>query len=82
MKSKTYSCPLCKGKVTEKKIKLDLWVEGKLIVIEDVPADVCNLCGEEAVSPDISKKIDRLILGQPKSQTVVPVFSLRDSLAI
>lgn len=78
MREKGYKCPLCHGRVTPKKVKLDLWVKGKLIVIEDVPADVCDLCGEEAFTPQISKKIDQLIrkAKKPKTQTVVPVFSL------
>lgn len=77
MKAKSYKCPLCGGKVVEKRIKLDLWIKGKLIVIEGVPADVCDLCGEQAFSPATSKKIDRLLkrAGKPKAEAVVPIFS-------
>ena len=77
MSKRYYKCPLCGGKVVSKKVKLDLWTKGKLIVIEDVPADVCDLCGEEAFSPQTSKKIDYLIRieKKPKSETVVPIFS-------
>lgn len=77
MKTKNYKCPICSGKIARRKVKLDLWTKGKLIVIEGVPADVCDLCGEEAFSPTTSKKIDRLIRREkkPKAETVVPIFS-------
>ena len=73
----SYKCPLCGGQVFQQEVKMDLWLGEKLIVIENVPADVCQLCGEEAFSPKISKKIEKMTqkLKKPKMKTLVPVFS-------
>ncbi len=77
MKVKSYKCPFCHGRVSREKVTLDLWIKGKLVVIEDVPADVCEICGEEAFAPQTSKKIDQLIKREkkPRAQTLVPIFS-------
>ncbi|MCS4542070.1 MAG: YgiT-type zinc finger protein [Euryarchaeota archaeon] len=33
----------------------------KLVVIEDVPANVCENCGEKYFSAKVSKEIDKLL---------------------
>ncbi len=57
----------------------ELRVDGKLIVIEDVPAKVCENCGEKYFSAKVSKQIDVLLesTGEAKRTPEVPVFSLK-----
>ena len=66
MKKKTVSCnygecEICNTQMQEKLIKQDFWIQGKLIVIEDVPAGVCPKCGEKVVKADVGRWILRLI---------------------
>ena len=39
-------CYFCKGRVIEQKVKVDFRWGHKLKIIENVPADVCQQCGE------------------------------------
>lgn len=72
-------CAICEGAVKEEVIKVELWVEDKLVVIEDVPARVCESCGEKYFSARVSKQIDRLLESDVKAKRKleVPVFSLK-----
>ncbi len=55
MSKTTENCPICGGKLENRRVKLDLWVGDSLIVIENVPAEVCMVCGEEAYTPGTSQ---------------------------
>jgi YgiT-type zinc finger domain-containing protein len=70
-------CAICGGKLKEERVKVELWVKDELIVIEDVPAKVCEACGEKYFSAEVSKKIDELISTRPKvkKRLDVPVFT-------
>ncbi len=72
-------CAICGGIQKEEITKLELWVDGKLIVIEDVPAKVCENCGEKYFSAKVSKHIDALLesAGEAKRKLEVPVLSFK-----
>ena len=53
-------CYFCKGKVVEKKVKVDFRWGDELVVIEDVPAEVCQQCGEKYFSPEVYKEMENL----------------------
>ena len=55
-------CHVCRGHVHEKRIKLEFWIKGKLVVVEDVPVGVCVTCGEKTVRAPV--EADRSPLGQ------------------
>ncbi len=78
MPKTTVNCPVCGGQIKNQLVKLDLWVGNSLIVIEDVPAEVCTVCGEEAYTPEISQKVDELIHAKtaPKKEIITPIYSL------
>ena len=54
-------CEICNTPMKERLIKQDFWIQGKLIVVEDVPAGVCPKCGEKVVKADVGRWILRLI---------------------
>jgi YgiT-type zinc finger domain-containing protein len=43
-------CEICNTPMKERLVKQDFWIQGKLIVVEDVPAGVCPKCGEKVVT--------------------------------
>ena len=66
MKTKTKSydygeCEICDTSMQERRIKQDFWIQGKLIVVEDVPAGVCPQCGEKVVKADVGRRIAEII---------------------
>lgn len=64
MKSSKYEygeCEICDAQMEERLIKQDFWIDGKLLVVEDVPAGVCPRCREKIVKDDVGRWIANLI---------------------
>lgn len=60
---KTYDdCSLCGGEVLKKRVQKACWWGDRLIaIIEDVPAGVCQQCGERYYEAVVLKDIERLL---------------------
>lgn len=72
------TCYFCKGKIVKKKIEhLHRW-GSRIILLQDVPAEVCEQCGEVYFSPEVLEMMDQITLRQatPKATLAVPIFSL------
>jgi len=54
-------CDLCNGKLHEGKTEFVARVGDKVVVIKDVPAYICEECGEAYFTPEISRKIDKIM---------------------
>ena len=54
-------CEICDATLEEKYIQQDFWINGKLIVIEEIPAGVCTRCGEKVVKADVGERIAELL---------------------
>ncbi|RPJ10767.1 MAG: type II toxin-antitoxin system MqsA family antitoxin [Deltaproteobacteria bacterium] len=53
-------CYFCKGKVVQQQITVDYRWGDTLVVIKDVPAAVCQQCGEKYLSSDVYKELERM----------------------
>ena len=55
-------CPLCKGDMSPGKTILPFELNnGKVIVVLNVPARICDQCGEEYVDMDVTRKVEQLL---------------------
>ncbi len=52
------NCSICKGRILQEETEFIAHVENQVIVIKNVPAWVCDNCGEAYFSPNTSRKID------------------------
>jgi YgiT-type zinc finger domain-containing protein len=72
-------CDLCGGELKPGTTTLEFWRDESLIVIKDIPADVCNQCGEAYLSAHISEQLDHFMeeyeTYQPDRYLSVPEFS-------
>ena len=77
------SCPSCESTdVRSAYVRSAFWHDDRLVVIEDLPALVCNTCGEQFYDDGTVLLIDRMRAnGFPPEDAVrelrVPVFSCR-----
>jgi YgiT-type zinc finger domain-containing protein len=72
MKRQYSDCYFCGGEVKEQQITREIWWQGKLHLIEEVPVGVCQQCGQKLILPDVAKLIDRMLAGE-----VSPTISCR-----
>ncbi len=77
-------CDLCSGELAPGKTTLEIWRGEQLIVIRDVPADVCQQCNEAYISADVSERLDRFLVEyrrhRPKQYLAVPQYSAAQAL--
>ena len=59
-------CEICNTKLEERVVKQDFWINGRLIVIENVPAGVCPQCGEKVVKGEVGQRIAKLLQDSKK----------------
>ena len=69
-------CYFCKGKVRKQLTVVDYRWGDKLMIIKDVPAQVCAQCGEKYFDAEVSRQMEHIVLkGDEVSTSVtVPVF--------
>jgi len=58
---KPNKCSFCKGKLSKGKTEFVVKVGSEVISLKGVPAYVCEECGEAYYSPEISRKIDKIM---------------------
>lgn len=59
------TCYLCKGKLEARLITVPRQRNGKLVIIEDVPAEVCTQCGEKYFGPEATLVMSRMLDTEP-----------------
>jgi YgiT-type zinc finger domain-containing protein len=71
-------CHVCGSQeIREKLVKETFEVEGKMVMIEGIPAQVCQRCGEVTFSSEVAENIRLIIKGnkQPTKSIQVDVFA-------
>ena len=64
-------CSFCKGKMVEGKTEFVVRIGGEVLTIKDVPAYVCEECGEAYYTSDVSGKIDEIMKKFHESKLLV-----------
>jgi YgiT-type zinc finger domain-containing protein len=81
MMARSYpKCYFCGGKVSERKITVDYrWGEDLVAIIKNVPAGVCEVCGEQYFKARIVKAMEREARSKskPRMSQTVPVRELK-----
>ena len=54
-------CSFCGGEVKGDGVELDYRYKGKLYIFKEVPAGVCQQCGEKYLTAKVAKEIERRI---------------------
>lgn len=75
-------CPLCGGTLVAKKVTHPQEYEGKIVILQNVPAEVCLQCGEVLLRPDVLQRVQELVWSEtpPERTAEVPVYDLAKSI--
>jgi len=73
-------CPLCGGELEVKTVTHPQEYEGKIIILENVPAEVCRQCGEVLIRPDVLEKMQQVVWSEaaPRRTAHIPVYDLAE----
>ena len=59
----TRTCFFCRGEVLEQLASVDFWWGDDLKIIENVPAGVCQQCGEKYFEGHVYQDMERIVKG-------------------
>jgi len=68
-------CPLCKGMIEQGQTTFTVDFGVGVIVVRDVPAQVCRLCGADWIDDDIADKLETFVNTAKQHHTMVEVTS-------
>jgi YgiT-type zinc finger domain-containing protein len=57
--------------MVERKVTYALEVDGKFVIVENVPARVCTETGEQFFSPETVEKLQQMVWGQQRPKRVI-----------
>ena len=75
-----HRCHFCGGEVVEQRVTVDYrWGEALLVVIRNVPAGVCQVCGEQYFKSEVVKAMEQVAHspGEPQQVLQIPVKELQ-----
>ena len=74
LESKTMKCLICKqGETEDGFATVTLNRDSTILVVKEVPARVCNVCGEEYLDEEVSAKLSRKADAAVKSRVEVEI---------
>lgn len=80
MKKCHEKCFFCKGNMEKRKITVDYWWKGELVLIEKVPAWICTQCGEEVFEGPVAEQMEKVAKAKTQKRTLaVPVKSFEET---
>jgi HTH-type transcriptional regulator/antitoxin MqsA len=77
----TFLCAYCGSETVEDLVKSVFWVDGRLLIVENIPARVCQRCRQQFYDEETADNIRELdkgksLPGVTRRYESVPVFSL------
>ena len=64
----------CPGEYEEREIAHTARHQGRVIVIDRVPTDVCSVCGDVLLRPDVVRRIEALLRTEVPSTMMFPLY--------
>jgi YgiT-type zinc finger domain-containing protein len=64
----------CSGEYEERHIVHTVRHQGRLLVVNHVPADVCGVCGDTLFKPDTVRRLEQLVHAPTQPVGTVPLY--------
>lgn len=64
----------CPGEYENRRITHTVRQRDQVIVVDHVPAEVCNLCGDVLLKPETIRRIEKLLESQREPAGTVPLY--------
>lgn len=74
-------CQICDGQYEDRLITRAYRRDGRVVVVDDVPAEVCNLCGDTLLKPETVERIQAALAEADKAEEFAPVIHLSRKVA-
>ncbi|MCB9133379.1 MAG: YgiT-type zinc finger protein [Anaerolineales bacterium] len=67
-----FRCEVCGGRASRAKMVSEVFeVDGKRVLVENIPAQICAQCGEMTFSRETTERVRRMVHGEAEPSGVV-----------
>ena len=75
------NCFMCKGDLENKKTTFMAELDDCIIIIKNVPSQVCSQCGEVSYSDTVAKQLEKLVNSVKNTITEITVINYSEKVA-
>ena len=75
------NCLMCKGNLENKNTTFMVELGNCIIIIKNVPSQVCKQCGEVSYSNEVAKQLEKLVNAVKNSITEITVINYTEKVA-
>ena len=75
------NCFMCKGKLENKNTTFMVELDNCIIIIKNVPSQVCKQCGKVSYSDEVAKQLEKLVNRVRDSITEITVINYSEKVA-
>lgn len=75
------NCFICGGNVEDKKTTFMVELDNCIIIIKNVPSQVCKQCGEVTYSNEVAKQLEKLVNSVRNAITEITVINYTEKVA-
>ena len=74
-------CFVCKGTTEKRTVNYLLDLNNTIIIIKDVPANVCTKCGERYFDDDVMQNLEKIVDSLRTIATEMSIVSYKEKVA-
>lgn len=67
----------CRGDYKKKEILHTVRYQGQVVVIDNIPAEVCTICGDVLLKPETVQYIEELLETSSQPAEMVPLYEYK-----
>lgn len=75
------NCVMCKGTLENKNTTFMIELDNCIIIIKNVPSQVCRQCGEVTYSDEVAKQLEKLVNTVRNTITEITVINYTEKVA-
>jgi YgiT-type zinc finger domain-containing protein len=75
------NCIVCKGELTKKDINHIADIDGHIIIIKNVPAEVCEQCGESFFENQVALTLEKIVDEIISNKAEITIVDYNDKVA-
>ncbi len=64
-------CDICGGKRLKKLVSYNIFFESRLVVVENVPAEVCGQCGGQYFDPNTVEMLQKTVRSKKRPKRII-----------
>ena len=72
---------MCKGEMENKLTNFMLDLETCIIIVKNVPSQVCSQCGEVSYSDEVARNLEKIVNSTRRSAAEIAIFNYETQVA-